>query len=118
MADDDLVRAAAAARDVVVRRFFTPEGRIREMPAKQSRRLALLDLVAQRFVPGVRYTEPEVNHELRALFDDYLTLRRALVDFDLMDRADGWYWRSGGTVPLHDPPPDAPPAPDDGATRA
>ena len=82
-----------------MRRFFGPDGRLTTIPAKQSRQLALYDLIAQRFIPGVRYTELEVNRELMQLYDDYVTLRRGLVDFGLLDRADGRYWRSGGTVP-------------------
>src|SRR5664279_839362 len=101
--DDDLLRAAAANAHVVVRRFFGADGRLATLPAKQSRQLAVYDLIAQRFVPGVRYTEGEVNRELMAVYDDYVTLRRALIDFGLRDRADGQYWRSGGTVPVDAP---------------
>jgi hypothetical protein len=39
-----------------------------------------------------------VNHLLGALFDDYVALRRYLVDAGLLDRADGEYWRAGGPV--------------------
>ena len=95
---DELQRAAAAQSDSVLRRFFGPDGRLITMPAKQSRKLAVFDLIAQRFVPGVRYTELEVNRELMQLYDDYVSLRRGLVDFGMLDRADGWYWRSGGFV--------------------
>ncbi|MGS0687290.1 DUF2087 domain-containing protein [Nakamurella sp. GG22] len=98
--DDDLQRAAAANADAVVRRFFNAEGRLTTLPAKQSRQLAVYDLIAQRFIPGVRYTEVEVNRELMAIYDDYVTLRRGLIDFGLMDRSDGQYWRSGGSVPI------------------
>jgi AcrR family transcriptional regulator len=97
---DDLQRAAAQNADAVVRRFFDSAGRLKNLPAKQSRQLAVFDLIAQRFVPGVRYTEIEVNHELMQVFDDYVSLRRGLVDFGLLDRAEGRYWRSGGTVPV------------------
>ena len=100
---DDLQRAAAQNADAVVRRFFDSAGRLKNLPAKQSRQLAVFDLIAQRFVPGVRYTETEVNHELMQVFDDYVSLRRGLVDFGLLDRADGRYWRSGGTVAVDDP---------------
>ena len=79
-------------------RFFDA-GRAADLVARQeSRRLAALDIVAQRFVPGVRYTELEVNRELIGLYPDYVLLRRELVDAGLMDRAGGMYWRSGGTV--------------------
>ena len=97
---DELQRAAAAQSDSVLRRFFGPDGRLTSMPAKQSRKLAVFDLIAQRFVPGVRYTELEVNRELMQLYDDYVSLRRGLVDFGMLDRADGWYWRSGGSVDI------------------
>ena len=97
---DDLQRAAAAQSDSVLRRFFGPDGRLTSMPAKQSRKLAVFDLIAQRFVPGVRYAELEVNRELMQVYDDYVSLRRGLVDFGMLDRADGWYWRSGGSVDI------------------
>ena len=97
---DELQRAAAAQSDSVLRRFFGPDGRLITMPAKQSRKLAVFDLIAQRFVPGVRYAELEVNRELMQVYDDYVSLRRGLVDFGMLDRADGWYWRSGGSVDI------------------
>lgn len=87
-------------RETLVARYFDAEGRLLTMPAKQSRQAVVLDVIAQRFVPGVHYLESEVNRELIALYPDYVSLRRALVDFGLLDRADGRYWRSGGTVDL------------------
>ena len=101
----ELERAAAAQAATVRGRFFDDDGVLVGWPAKQSRQLAALDVIAQRFVPGVRYTEPEVNLELRAVCGDAVdevTLRRGLVDFGLMSRGDGQYWRSGGTVDLDD----------------
>ena len=109
--NDDLQRAAAANADAVLRRFFDADGRLKTLPAKQSRQLAVYDLIAQRFIPGVRYTELEVNRQLMGVYHDYVTLRRGLIDFGLMDRAAGEYWRSGGTVPTGSapmPPPTAP----------
>jgi hypothetical protein len=87
----------ALARDLKLRGFVR-DGRIEAMPAKRSRRLLLLDEVAQVFEPGVRYPEPEVNRVLGQMFSDYAALRRYLVDEDLMGRADGEYWRIGGPV--------------------
>ena len=72
------------------------------MPAKHSVRLVLLDLVAQAFEPGRRYQELAVNEILKGLYDDHATLRRYLVDEELLSRTpDGTYWRSGGTVPVN-----------------
>jgi hypothetical protein len=100
VSDGELARAAAASADAVRSRFFDPDGRLITLPAKLSRRLAALDVIAQRFVPGVHYTEAEVNLELIGLYPDYVLLRRELIDAGLLDRSGGMYWRSGGTVEL------------------
>jgi hypothetical protein len=82
-------------------RPYVRDGRITVMPARRSARLLLLDQVAQAFEPGRRYAEATVNEILKALYDDHATLRRYLVDEELMSRTpDGTYWRSGGTVPI------------------
>jgi hypothetical protein len=78
-------------------------GRLVHMPAKRSRRLVVLDHLAQSFEPGVRYTEPEVNAALRGFDDDVAALRRYLVDEGFLAREAGVYWRSGGSVDLGSP---------------
>lgn len=83
---------------LAVFRAFVKDGRITVMPAKRSKRLVLLDHVAGFFDIGVHYREQDVNSILRTVFDDYVALRRYLVDEGFLDRADGEYWRSGGTV--------------------
>ena len=79
-------------------RAFVREGRITVLPAKLSKRLVLLDHVARLFEPGLRYPEPIVNRRLLWVYDDYVTLRRYLVNEGFLSRAEGIYWRSGGTV--------------------
>lgn len=79
-------------------RAFVERGRLSTLPAKRRKRLVTLDLVAQRFEPGVRYPELEVNAMLREVYDDYVTLRRLLVDEGFLTRESAVYWRSGGTV--------------------
>ena len=109
-----LVEAAfgAAARDAApqiepasnpeekVLRTFVADGRIASIPTQRSKRRILLELLAQDFEPGLKYTELEVNAVLGRWSDDHVTLRRYLVDEDFLDRADGVYWRSGGAVPV------------------
>ena len=87
----------ALARDSRLSGFLR-DGRIEAMPAKRSRRRLLLDEVAQAFEPGVRYPERAVNRVLGAMFSDHAALRRYLVDEELLARADGQYWRTGGPV--------------------
>ena len=79
-------------------RVFVRHGSIAALPAKRSRRLLLLDAIAQGFEPGQRYPERSVNMFLGSLHPDHATLRRYLVDEGFLSRAAGEYWRSGGTM--------------------
>jgi hypothetical protein len=85
-------------RDAVLRAFLGPDGSLTAIPTKIRKRLVVLDLLAQEFDPGERYDETQVNNALRAYHPDVAALRRYLVEEGFLDRADGLYWRSGGTV--------------------
>jgi hypothetical protein len=85
-------------REAVLRTFLDADGRLISMPAKLSKRRYVLEHVVCAFEPGMKYTELEVNAVLRAFYDDYVALRRYLIDADLMGREDGVYWRTGGYV--------------------
>jgi hypothetical protein len=80
----------------VVRRFMRG-GRLTEIPSNRSKRLAVLDRLAQEFEPGRRYPERQVNEILGRFHQDVASLRRYLVDEGFMERARGRYWRTGGT---------------------
>ncbi len=85
-------------RDAVLHAFLAPDGSLTAIPTKIRKRLVVLDLLAQQFEPGHRYEETEVNNTLRAYHPDVAALRRYLVEEGFLDRAEGSYWRSGGTV--------------------
>ena len=74
------------------------DGRLAHLPEKAAKRQIVLEEIAQSFEPGVRYPEAEVNGVLQGLHADYAALRRYLIDCGLLSRAEGYYWRSGGTV--------------------
>jgi len=82
----------------VMLRNFMRDGRIVTMPARRSKRIVLLNHIAQLFDVGVRYSESEVNRRLRNLHDDFAALRRYLVDEEFLTREGGEYWRTGGSV--------------------
>jgi hypothetical protein len=83
--------------EAVLRNYFRA-GRLRELPARQSKRRIVLTRLALEFDVGVRYPEREVNQTLRRFHDDYASLRRYLVDEGFLSREKGIYWRSGGPV--------------------
>ncbi len=87
-----------------VLRAFVRDGRLLSIPTVHSKRLVILDWLAQRFEPGRRYSEQMVNLVLARVHPDTAALRRYLVDDDLLSRAAGEYWRTGGS---YEPGPDA-----------
>jgi hypothetical protein len=89
--DPDRQRAA-------VLRAFVRDGRLLQLPAARAKRRVVLEHLAACFEPGVRYPERAVDAILRAWYDDYVTIRRYLIDEDLMARENGLYWRTGGYV--------------------
>jgi hypothetical protein len=81
-----------------VLRNFVVDGRITQIPSAAGKRRVLLDWLAQEFEPGRRYSEQMVNLMLGRRHPDTAALRRYLVDDGLLDRAEGQYWRAGGSV--------------------
>lgn len=87
------------ARDAVLRAFLR-DGRLVTIPAVRSKRRVVLEHIVASFEPGVQYPERAVDAVLRAWHEDYASLRRHLIDEDLMSRDAGVYWRSGGPVDI------------------
>jgi hypothetical protein len=82
----------------VVLRAFIRDGRLVRIPASRAKRQVVLEHLAAAFEPGQRYPERTVNAILRAWHDDYASLRRYLIDEQLLSRENGVYWRTGGYV--------------------
>jgi hypothetical protein len=89
--DPDQAKAA-------VLRAFIRDGRLVSIPVVRAKRLVVLEHMAANFEPGVKYPERAVDAILRAWHDDYVSLRRHLIDECLMSREGGVYWRIGGPV--------------------
>lgn len=82
----------------VLRSFFDGD-RLTSMPRPGRKRRIALEQIVQRFEPGQRYDEGDVNLSLRQVWaHDVAALRRYLVDEQLLERDAGVYWRIGGQV--------------------
>ncbi|MDP9341775.1 MAG: DUF2087 domain-containing protein [Actinomycetota bacterium] len=85
--------AVGEEEEAVLRRYFVG-GRLREIPAKRAKRLAVLSRLALEFDVGVRYPERDVDAVLRRFHPDHASLRRFLVDEGFLSRRGGEYWRT------------------------
>lgn len=98
--DAGLALGAATDDEETVLRTFFRNGRLTEIPAKESKRRIVLERIALEFEPGRHYDEQQVNAIVGRFFSDYASLRRYLVDEGFLDREGGVYWRTGGRVDL------------------
>lgn len=82
--------------DKILKIYFNKglDGRLAEFPVREKRKIIVLKHLAKRFEAGKRYTEKEVNEILKRAYDDYVTLRRYMIEYGFMDRQkDGSsYW--------------------------
>ncbi|AFH61871.1 DUF2087 domain-containing protein [Paenibacillus caseinilyticus] len=69
-------------------------GPLKRWPGKESLRIRIAGLLAQRFEPHKRYSEKEVNDVLEQAWPDYAVLRRYMVEYGFMERKDDGsaYW--------------------------
>ncbi len=84
----------------VIGQYFR-DGRLLAIPRRRAARLAVLDVLANQFGPGMQYTEKSVNSVLGRYYPDFCALRRYLVDEEFMERSDGIYWRAGGSFDVN-----------------
>lgn len=72
---------------IVLSRFLTKDGEIRQYPKNLDKRRQLLEWVAsQALEPGEVLSEVALNNRLRPFSADFAVLRRYLVDFGLVER--------------------------------
>lgn len=76
----------------ILRTFLDGE-RLTKIPDVRKKRDVILRWLAERFEPGARYPEPQVNEILQRHHPDSATLRRELVGARLLARESGIYWR-------------------------
>ena len=77
----------------VLSRFLNADGSIKEFPSQPKKFEAIVHYVLRLFKKNKRYTEKEVNEILKRVHPDTATLRRSMIDYQLMARERGMYWR-------------------------
>ena len=82
----------------LARVYFDEQGRLKEIPVGQTRQRFVLDRIVEAFERETRFPEKEVNERLKAFHPDFATLRRYLIDHQLMARENNVYWRLPGSA--------------------
>jgi hypothetical protein len=67
---------------------------LKAFPPKEKKKLVILRVIAEHFEKGKIYREPEINEILQLIYDDYVTIRRYLIEYGFMERTQDCrqYW--------------------------
>ncbi|MFD0617233.1 DUF2087 domain-containing protein [Paenibacillus sp. GCM10027629] len=80
----------------IINKYFPDgtDGKLTEFPRKEKRKMSILMHLMQRFERNRKYTEHEVNEVLKTASDDFVTLRRYLIEYSFLDRLEDGssYW--------------------------
>lgn len=74
--------------------FFEKCVKHKTIPKNDFEKQAILLKLLEEFEDNRKYSEPEVNAKLKKYFEDYVSLRRELINFSYMQRNSltGEYW--------------------------
>jgi hypothetical protein len=76
-----------------IEQFFREDGTLISIPAKSSKRLAVLYRIADQFADGTKYSERELNEIIARFHDDTAAIRRYMIENEIMKRdRDSVYW--------------------------
>ncbi|MGL4818426.1 MAG: DUF2087 domain-containing protein [Bacilli bacterium] len=92
---DDRFNITASERDDILRKHVNADGSLKNYPAKEKRKIVILQYICDQFEREKQYSEKELNEVIKAIYDDFVTVRRALIEYGFIDRTkDGSaYWR-------------------------
>jgi hypothetical protein len=88
---DDLIEYDNWEKKVL--RIFLEGDQIKQVPARLKKRLVVLKWLVSYFEEEKRYTETEVNEIIESHHPEYTFWRREFIDYGLMEREEGVYWR-------------------------
>lgn len=93
---DERFAVTEEEQQAILKQYFPDglDGQLSSFPKKEKRKLVILRHLLNRLERGRMYTEKEMNEVLKTAQSDYVTLRRYMIEYGLMDRKDdgSQYW--------------------------
>lgn len=93
---DERYAITQAEKEDILKRYFGPDSQliIKSFPAKEKRKIIIMQKLINDFDVNHHYTEKEVNEILKRYYDDFVSVRRCMIQYGFLDRSgDGTiYW--------------------------
>lgn len=92
---DDRFNITDKEKEKTISTYMDENGGLKTYPAKEKKKIIILEAISKNFKPNEKYSEKQINMILKRIYEeDYITLRRALVEYGFLDRANDCsaYW--------------------------
>ncbi|MDU5105406.1 DUF2087 domain-containing protein [Clostridium sp.] len=91
---DDRFNITKEEKIKVIETYVDENGGLKSYPAREKKKIILLEEITKNFNVGKKYSEKEVNRVLKRIYEDYVTIRRALIQYGFLDRSKDCseYW--------------------------
>lgn len=66
--------------------IYFKEEQLIQIPKKEKKRVVILLYISRKFQKNKYYTEKEVNEILKGVYEDFVMIRRYLIDYKLLNR--------------------------------
>lgn len=78
-------------REAVLRNFFTPDGKLKQIPVQRKKKCIVLERLLEGLEVGRKYSEKEINEHIKTFHSDYATIRREFIINHYLYRENGIY---------------------------
>lgn len=91
---DDRYNITDKEKSDVIKTYMDENKVLKNYPAKEKKKIIVLEEIVKNFTKGKTYSEKEINKILGRVYEDYATLRRALIEYGFIERSNDCsnYW--------------------------
>lgn len=93
--DDRFIATEKEEQQVLDTMFLTLHPlKLKQFPVKEKKKIIVLRTIVKQLDPNKRYQEKELNALLKDIYEDYVTIRRYLIEYGYLDRTKDCkeYW--------------------------
>ena len=83
---DDRFNITDKEKAKVISTYMDESGALKNYPAKEKKKIIILEEISKNFSKGKHYSEKEINRIIKRIYEDYATIRRALIEYGFLDR--------------------------------
>jgi Uncharacterized protein conserved in bacteria len=95
MVDDRYFTTKAEGEKILQTMFSSLEPlKLKAFSPKEKKKIVILKKISEQFDKNKRYSEKELNFILKAIYEDFATIRRYLIEYGFMERTNDCkeYW--------------------------